>query len=1367
MQTSHVSAGLASRFPEADRLASFIAAAVVLCGAVVLLGWYFNVETIKRLSPHFPSMNPMTACALIAAGLSLALQYRAPGRGDRQIAFLHNRLGAKFLALAVSAYGLLILGEHYLGWTAGVDQLLFTEKLADPVDATTSHTAPGTALCLIFMGLALVCLDSTSRRGARPAEFLAIAGIYTALFGIERYLYAVTQGFSPDIFSAMALHTALACTLLSIGILLARPHVGIMSLSTSVYPGAIILVLGYPLIAVTELTTNFLRFEGTARGYFSETMGAALLTPLNIFIIGMLLIWSARQMYLSEVRRQKTEDERNKFFNICLDPMCIATLDGHFQQVNLAFLTTLGYSEEELLSRPFLDLVHPEDVQATLGAMDRLSHGQDVTRFRNRYRCKDGSWSTLSWVSSSIPSEGKIYASARDISELLEAQAALNAREEELSITLQSIGDGVLSTDTNGYITRLNAMGEKLTGWKEADAIGKPVASVFTILNENTRQAAEIPVAKTLITGSIRELANHTLLVCRDGEERPISDSCAPIHNREGDIVGSVLTFRDVSKERRAAQELRAAHKHSKSESDRLKMVLDTVVDGVIGFNAEGIVQSFNSAAERLYGYSADEVIGRNIQLLAAKSFQEEFDDYLYNHTRTLPYTVSSIDRIVLGLRKDGSTFPLEISIVETASSGEWRFTGVMRDISERTRFIEDLKNAREQADAANKAKSTFLAAMSHEIRTPINGVIGMLDVLHRTSLKGYQVEMIELIQDSADSLLNIINEILDLSKIEAGKMEIHLAPFDLATSVENICVIMDRFAEKLHVELTMFVDPATPPQIVGDSQHLRQILINLISNAVKFCSKRPDQQGHVTVRSQCKESRPGELSIEFQVRDNGIGMDAKTQKQLFKPFEQGEASIGQQFGGTGLGLSISNSLAQLMGGEITVESQPGIGSTFTARLPFRVESGTAPKEDDALKLTDLCCLVIGPPDGLAPDLAAYLSYGGATVERIDSLDQVSLWSRTNRSGKWIWVVDAGDEHPSVADLQATHSTAPDLDVSFLAVVIERGKRHNLRRKGPGVFMVDGNALRRKTLLQAVAVAAGRLPLEQMSVDPSDKDHRNKNMPVSRDEAIECGRLILVAEDNVTNQKVIQKQLALIGVAADITSNGLEAIELWREGRYPLLLTDLHMPGMDGYELTAAIRAEENGSVHTGIVALTANALSGEAEHCLLQGMDDYLSKPAKLGDIESVVNKWLPPVPSTEEPHTTIEPAVAKTATPSREDEPAVDVEVLKALVGDDPNVVREFLEDFRRSSASINKELQAAWKSAELEAVGAAAHKLKSSARTVGAAELGDQCEQLEVAVNDGRFEDVGELLLLFEQALVRVDDYLESCRNTGNYD
>ena len=369
-------------------------------------------------------------------------------------------------------------------------------------------------------------------------------------------------------------------------------------------------------------------------------------------------------------------------------------------------------------------------------------------------------------------------------------------------------------------------------------------------------------------------------------------------------------------------------------------------------------------------------------------------------------------------------------------------FRGMVTSLREMTADLErrvadrtaQLEAARAEADHANHAKANFLAAMSHEIRTPMNGVIGMIDVLHQSSLKGYQVEMVDLIRESALSLLTIIDDILDFSKIEAGRIDIEHEPVSLRQEVERAVGLMDRLAGKKEVELTFFVDPALPEEVMGDALRLRQVIINLTNNAVKFSSGQ-GRKGKVSVRAELIERQADRAEVAFHVTDNGIGMDEETQRKLFAPFTQADASTTRRFGGTGLGLAISLNLADRMGGRIEVSSKPGEGARFSLRIPFAlsaVESPDLPSSLDGLK-----CVVIGGEDSLAADFTAYLAAGGAVVEQYGALEEAPAGSDFK-----VWVFDRPDGSPP--DLAALHALAGPQDA---VVVVGRGTRRHPRRE--------------------------------------------------------------------------------------------------------------------------------------------------------------------------------------------------------------------------------------------------------------------------------------------------------------------------------
>ncbi|MBI4937638.1 MAG: PAS domain S-box protein [Nitrosomonadales bacterium] len=936
---------------------------------------------------------------------------------------------------------------------------------------------------------------------------------------------------------------------------------------------------------------------------------------------------------------------------------------------------------------------------------------------------------------------GAYFAIRRQIRASEAIRHSLALSEESLAATLQSIGDGVFATDTAGRITHMNSAAERLTGWLCAEARGRPLDTVFHIINEQTRMHALPSVAEVLAAGKTRAPVNHTLLIARDGSERPIAYNVAPIHATGGKMAGVVLVFRDASAEHKTRLALmeksallerriteRAAQLRASEECFRL-LVEDIMDYAIIMLDAQGHVVTWNEGARRIKGYTEDEIVGQTLE-----RFYTPEDVAAGKSARLLAQARDKgrVEDEGWRVRKDGSRF--FANVVLTAlhdEAGEFiGFAKITRDLTERTqaetRILEinaDLERRvaerTQQLEAASRAKSEFLAVMSHEIRTPMNGVIGMIDVLHQTSLRGYQVDMVNTIRDSAYSLLGIIDDILDFSKIEAGKLEIELAPTEVEEIVNQVCLMLDPFATRKNVELTLFTDPALPP-ILCDAQRLRQIIINLANNAIKFSSGR-EQAGRVSVRAQLAESGPGGAVVEISVSDNGIGMDEATQARLFSAFTQADASTTRRFGGTGLGLAIVHNLAQLMGGKVEVRSAMGAGSTFTVRLPCTLLPATAPSGGEPAPLAGLACLVVSGADGLAADWASYATAAGASVRQVSSLTEARQAVDPGAANFWLWVVDGRDEPSLAEELRAIARELPAGSSRFL--IIGGGRRRRPRRLDDTwpLFAIDASGQTRTAYVAAMAIAAGRA--QQMPEAPLRGRNAASLAPPPREAAQCAGKLILVAEDNETNQKVIVQQLALLGYAADVAWDGQQALERWRGDGYALLLTDLHMPEMDGYELAAAIRANElkrGDGRRLPIVALSANALKSEAQRCREAGMDDYLAKPAPLENLRAMLAKWLPPS--------------AEAATPPAPAFATLDVGVLAALVGDDPVVIHDFLLDFRRSAPQLPAEIAAACAAGDTERVNALAHKLKSSARSVGALALGEICAALERAGKAG---------------------------------
>ncbi len=550
------------------------------------------------------------------------------------------------------------------------------------------------------------------------------------------------------------------------------------------------------------------------------------------------------------------------------------------------------------------------------------------------------------------------------------------------------------------------------------------------------------------------------------------------------------------------------------------------------------------------------------------------------------------------------------------------------RDILARRRVSEALAEARDQAIAASRLKSDFLATMSHEIRTPMNGIIGMTELLLETPLDDDQREFACIVRDSGQALLTIINDILDFSKIEAGKLVLERVDFDVRAVVEGAAEIMSAKASEKHLALMTYVDPQIPP-VIGDAGRLRQVLLNLIGNAIKFTS-----EGEVVVRALLDTASEPRVTLRFTVSDTGIGLSPAAREKLFQPFMQADSSTTRRYGGTGLGLAISRRLVELMGGTIDVDSLEGQGSTFWFTAAFEPAPGPVAVEpvSSAEALHGVRGLVVDDSTTSRDILCRYMQSWQMRAESVDSgMAAFDALTAAAHAGQPFDVAVIDLSMPGMDGFAVGRAMDRDPLLAPTARILltafdQRGQGEEALAASFSAYLTK--PVKQSHLLQAIVDAAREASTRRSAV----RDRRPGDIALAQNgvpqDAVPSVQRILLAEDNLANQKVASTQLKKLGYAADIVTNGREAVDAVTrdDGRYGLVLMDVQMPEMDGLTATRAIRAVEvSTGKHVPIIAMTANAMQGDREACIAAGMDDYISKPVNRDKLAAVLEKWLP----------------------------------------------------------------------------------------------------------------------------------------------
>ncbi|MGE3538390.1 MAG: response regulator [Candidatus Tectimicrobiota bacterium] len=766
---------------------------------------------------------------------------------------------------------------------------------------------------------------------------------------------------------------------------------------------------------------------------------------------------------------------------------------------------------------------------------------------------------------------------------------------------------------------------------------------------------------------------------------------------------------REIAERQRVEDELRQAEAKYRS-------IFENAVEGIFQTTPDGRYLNVNPALARIYGYDTPEALISNLtdirgQLYVDTSRRDAFARLLHEHN-----TVSGFESQVF--RRDGQV----IWITETARAVRdadgtlLYYEGIVEDITARKRSEEELQKAKAAAEAAARAKSEFLANMSHELRTPMNGIIGMTELALDTDLSPEQRDYLSIVKDCADSLLEILNDILDFSKIEAGKWEPENLAFRLRDDLDVALKTLAIRAHRKGLELTYAIPEAVPDALRGDPRQLRQILVNLVGNAIKFT-----EQGEVVIRIASEQCTRHQVLLHFSVTDTGIGIAPDKQQLIFSPFTQADNSMTRRFGGTGLGLAISARLVDMMHGRLWVESQPGQGSTFhfTARFGYSPEEDTPTPEATPASWHDLALLVVDDNATNRSILDTQLRQWGLRPTLTASAQEaLRTLQRAAAAGAPFPCVVLDAHMPDIDGFALVTALQQQLDLlpAIIMMLTSEGQLRGIARcKELGITAYVTKPLKHAELRQALSavLTPGYADIPSMPASPPPPATRSQHP-----------RHILVVEDNRVNQRLTMRMLEKWGHSVVVVSNGRDALTALARDTFALVLMDIQMSDMDGFETTAAIRCQEQGrGRHLPIIALTAHAMPGDRERCLEAGMDAYLSKPIQADQLFQTLEYLHQPV----EGRPAMPPAVISGET-------VFDQRAALARVKGDSAMLQEIVGVFFEETPLLLLALREAIARDDATAIMRAAHSLKGTVSSFGATAARDAAFQVEMAGRSG---------------------------------